>query len=352
MKSLNKAFIANINFKSEHLATLKKLGEYKGKQDLFDKKSPEALNSLKKHAIIESVESSNRLEQITAPRERINDLVNARSAPQDRSEQEIAGYRDALDLVHDSFEFMDINSNIIKQLHSTLYKYHPEDGGRFKSSNNKIVERDEKGEILKVRFEPTSAIETPEAIEQLCSLYKDSLSDSNIESLLVIPLMVLDFLCIHPFKDGNGRVSRLLTLLFLYQEGYEVGRYISLERIFEQQKEGYYENLGMSSQNWHEGEHDPFPWINYFWGVLLAAYSEFEEKVEVLKESQSGKGSKTELIKLAVNKKMGPFSSSEIEEECPESSKDMIRKVLRQLRDEGVIEVVGKGRGARWRSKN
>ena len=205
------------------------------------------------------------------------------------------------------------------------------------------------GEILKVRFDPTSAIETPEAVNDLCILYKDAVSDPDIDALLVLPLMILDFLCIHPFKDGNGRVSRLLTLLFLYQEGYEVGRYISLERIFETQKEGYYEYLERSSQGWHEGKHDPFPWLNYFWGVLIAAYKEFEEKVDVLKESQSGRGSKTELIKLAVSKKVGLFSSSEIEEDCPESSRVLIKKVLSELKGEGSIESIGRGRGAKWK---
>lgn len=351
LKSLNKAYISKIKFGSEHLAMLKRLGEYRGKQELFSRKSPEALETLKQHAVIESVESSNRLEQITAPRERIKGLVAESTKPRDRSEQEIAGYRDALELVHDSFEWMDINSNVILQIHSILYKYHPEDGGKFKSSDNEIVERDADGNITKVRFKPTPAIQTEDAMKELCAFYNDNIDDGNIDRLLVLPLMILDFLCIHPFKDGNGRVSRLLTLLILHRGGYEVGRYISLERIFEQQKEGYYENLEKSSQGWHEGEHDPFPWLNYFWGVLISAYKEFEEKVEVINESHSGKGSKTEQIKLFINKRFKPFAVSDIEKECPSISKDMIRNVLRQMRDDDIIESVGTGRGAKWIKK-
>ena len=352
MKSLNKTYIKKIKFGSEHLAMLKKLGEYHGKQDLFSKKSPEALETLKQHAVIESVESSNRLEQITAPRERIKGLVVQSTQPRDRSEQEIAGYRDALELVHDSYEYMDVNVNVIKQIHTILYKYLPQDGGKFKSNDNEIVERDADGNVVKIRFKATSAVETPSAMEELCKLYQEALDDPEIDRLLVLPLMILDFLCIHPFMDGNGRVSRLLTLLILHRGGYEVGKYISLERIFEQQKEGYYETLGKSSQGWHEGEHDPFPWLNYFWGILIGAYKEFEEKIEVIKESHSGKGSKTEQIKLAINKRFKPFSISDIENECPGISRDMIKNVLRQLRDDGEIESTGVGRGAKWIKKN
>ncbi len=232
-----------------------------------------------------------------------------------------------------------------------LYRYQSEDGGKFKPTNNKIVERDKSGEIVKVSFEPVSAIETPMAMEELFELYNRCLEVSSVDSLITLPLMILDFLCIHPFKDGNGRLSRLLTLLLLYKEDYQVGCYVSLERIFEQQKEGYYDNLHKSSQGWHKGEHDPFPWLNYFWGIILAAYKEFEEQVVLLKDTQSGKGSKSELVKLAVKKATSQFKVQDIIENCPDIGRDTIRNVLRELRDQGLIESKGSGRGAKWIKK-
>ena len=348
MQSLNPKFIDSLNFTSSHLADLRKLGEYRGKQDLFSKKSKEALKILKQHAIIESVESSNRLEQITAPYQRIKGLVNKSTAPKNRSEQEIAGYRDALNLIHESYKYIDLSVNIIKQLHTMIYRHLPEDGGKFKLADNKIVERDPIGNVIRERFVPVSAVQTPIAMDNLCQNYTDFLNNSNTEPLILLPLLILDFLCIHPFKDGNGRISRLLTLLVLNRHDYEVGKYISLERIFEESKEGYYRTLQKSSQGWHEAKHDPFPWMEYFWGVIIKAYKKFEEKVILIKETVGGKGSKAEQIKLSIRNKIGPFAISDIEKDCPEISRDMIRHVLRQLRDEGEIHVLGVGRGAKW----
>ncbi len=351
MKSLNPQFINSLNFTSTHIADLRKLGEYCGKQDLFRKKSKEALKILKQHSIIESVESSNRLEQITAPYQRITGLINQSTAPQNRSEKEIAGYRDALNLIHESYKHMEVSVNIIKQLHTIIYRHLPEDGGIFKTADNKIVERDSSGNIVRERFNPVSAIQTPQAVENLCQNYKDFSNNHNTDPLILFPLLILDFLAIHPFKDGNGRISRLLTLLILYQHGYEVGRYISLERIFEESQEGYYSTLQKSSQGWHTSQHNPFPWMEYFWGVIIKAYKEFEERVTHIKETDSGKGSKTEQIKFSIRKQIGPFSISDINRDCPSISRDMIRHVLRQLRDQGEIQSQGIGRSAKWLHK-
>ena len=348
MQSLSPKFIDSLNFTSSHLADLRKLGEFRGKQDLFSKKSKEALKALKQHAIIESVESSNRLEQITAPHQRIKGLVNKSTAPKNRSEREIAGYRDALNLIHESYKHMGISVNIIKQLHTMIYRHLPEDGGKFKLADNKIVERDSSGNVVRERFVPVSAVQTPYSMNNLCQNYKDFLNNSDTDSLILLPLLTLDFLCIHPFKDGNGRISRLLTLLVLHRHGYEVGKYISLERIFESSKEGYYNTLQESSQGWHEGKHNPFPWMEYFWGVIIRAYKEFEEKVTLIKKPVSGKGSKANQIKLVIRSKIVPFSISDIEKECHGISRDMIRHVLRQLRDEGDIQLQGIGRSAKW----
>ncbi len=349
MKSLQPAFLNKLRLTQEHAVSLKTIGKYQGKQELYTHQTPEALESLKVVAMIESSESSNRLEGIEAPRERIQHIVLKDTTPRSRSEQEIAGYRDALDLIHESAEHMDYTVNIIKQLHLLVYRYLPADGGRWKMTRNNIVEKDADGNIVRVRFETVNPVQTPQAMKDLVGQYKNALEEPNNEPLVLLPLTILDFLCIHPFSDGNGRVARLLTLLLLYRLGHRVGRYISLERIFEDSKESYYETLHKSSQGWHKGRHDVFPWMTYFWGVLIRAYKEFEERVGVI---AGGKGKKTGQIIQAVNRRIKPFAISDIENDCPGISRDWIRLVLRQLRDEGKIEVRGKGRGSKWVHKN
>jgi len=345
MHSLNPNYLEKLSFSSEQATALKRIGEYRGKQALFSRQTPEILESLQQVAIVESSESSNRLEGVTAPHERIQALVQKSTAPKNRSEREIAGYRDALALIHESAQYMDLTINVILQCHSMVYRYMPEDGGRWKVVNNEIIEKKPDGSIKRIRFKPISAAQTSPAMEALVTNYKEAINQHNKEPLVVIPLTILDFLCIHPFRDGNGRVARLLTLLLLYHFDYQVGRYISLERIFEQSKETYYETLEESSQGWHQGKHDTFPWMNYFWGVLIRAYQEFEERVGKIR---TGRGSKTALVRMAVGRRIGPFAISDIGYDCPGVSRDMIRIVLRQLRDEGVIVLQGKGRGAKW----
>lgn len=307
--------------------------------------TPEVLESLRKTSIIESNESSNRIEGITAPHYRIEALVLKDTKPKNRSEQEIAGYRDALALVHESATHMTFNTNVILQLHSMLYRYLSAEGGKWKMVDNEIIERNSDGTIHRVRFKPTSAVNTPYAIDNLIQCYKQAINIDKREPLIIIPLAILDFLCIHPFIDGNGRTARLLTLMLLYQFGFEVGRYISLERIFEESKETYYETLEISSKHWHTQTHDIHPWLNYFWGTLIRAYKEFENRVGKIR---SGKGSKTEQVKYVVMNKVTQFSITDIEKECPGVSRDTVRRVLRQLRDEGVIQSLGTGRSAKW----
>lgn len=345
MHSLNIKYLETLNFSAEQVSVLKKIGESRGKQELFSRQTPEVLESLQQVAIIESSESSNRLEGVTAPHDRIEALVLKSTTPKNRSEREIAGYRDALALIHESAQYMDFTVNIILQCHSIVYRYMPDDGGRWKMVDNEIVEKNPDGSIKRIRFRPVSAVLTPQAMDTITKTYKEAINQHNKEPLVVIPLTILDFLCIHPFTDGNGRVARLLTLLLLYHFDYQVGRFISLERIFEESKETYYETLEKSSIGWHKGRHDTFPWMNYFWGVLIRAYQEFEERVGKIR---TGKGSKTEQIRMAVNRRIGPFAISDIESDCPGISRDMIRIVLRQLRDEKAIILQGKGRGAKW----
>ncbi|MDE0118558.1 MAG: Fic family protein [Bdellovibrionales bacterium] len=348
MKSFSPKFINSLSFNSSHLSTFKKLGEYRIKQGLFSKQSKKTLEVLKQHAIIESVESSNRLEQITAPYKRIKELVTHSVTPDNRPEQEIAGYRDAFSFIYDSHRDVEISVSVIKQLHKMLYHHLPEEGGYFKAVDNKIIERDIGRNTIRERFIPVSAAKTPQAISELCQSYKDCLNTYEADPMILFPLLILDFLCIHPFKDGNGRISRLLTLLILYRHGHEVGKYISLERIYEQSKEGYYNALQESSQGWHEMKHNPFPWMEYFWGVLLRSYKTFEEKIEDIQGTIDKKSPKTEQIKIAIRKKTVPFFISDIEKDCPNVSRDMIRNILRQLRDEGRVKSQGTGRGAKW----
>jgi Fic family protein len=342
--SLDAANLDGLLLSAKHASTLAAIGEHRGKQNLYRDQTPEVLEALLKTAIIESSESSNRLEGILAPRSRIKALVLKPTEPRNRSEQEIAGYRDALNLIHGSARDMAFSTNVVLQLHGMLYRYLPGEGGRWKMTQNQIVERNPDGSVHRIRFTPVSPVGTRPAMEALVVRYAEAI-DGNREPLIVVPLTVLDFLCIHPFADGNGRMARLLTLLLLYHFDYEVGRYISLERIFEETRESYYDTLEASSQGWHEGVHDLLPWMAYFWGVVLRAYREFEDRVGAIR---TGRGAKTELVEQAVARRSRPFGIAEIEAECPGVSREMVRHVLRRLRDAGRLQVVGYGRGAKW----
>ena len=347
MHSLSPRYLDALRFSATDLKSIQALAEYRGKQTLYSRQSPQVLESLRQVAMIESGESSNRLEGITAPRERILALVQDDTAPENRSEQEILGYRDALNLIHGNHGSLAFTADVVRELHSMMMEYTGEKEGDWKSRDNVIIERYADGS-RRVRFRPTPATETAEAMQRLVERYEDAIDRESREPLVIIPLAILDFLCIHPFGDGNGRASRLLTLLLLYQHGYEVGRYISLERIFEQTKTSYYDTLERCSRGWHEGKHDASPWVNYFWGVMLAAYKEYEQRVGSLR---TGRGAKSDQVRQAVNRKLTPFRAADIATECPGVSHEWVRRVLREMRDEGLIEFRGKGPGARWFKK-
>lgn len=342
--SLTAQFLTGLRFDAEQAATLRAIGEFRGRQELFYRQAPEVLARLLEVAKIESSESSTRLEGVTVPPDRIRRLVVHQAQPRNRSEQEVAGYRDVLALIHDSGRELAFTPNALLQLHGMLYRYMPNPGGRWKPADNDIVERRPDG-TSRVRFKPTPAHLAPMAVEQLATHYAAAAQMPNLDSLIVVPLAILDFLCIHPFADGNGRMARLLTLMLLYHFNYEVGRYISIERVYEQTREGYYETLEASSQGWHESRHDPNPWLNYFWGVMLRAYREFEERVgEVRKRT----GSKAEQVREVVLAKQEPFSISEVEADCPGISRETVRITLREMSREGLIASTGKGRSAKW----
>ncbi|QFS47095.1 Fic family protein [Nostoc sphaeroides] len=348
MQSFEPGFIERQPITQNLLRTVRLIGEYKGKQELFKEQSPQVLETLRQAAIIQSTESSNRIEGITAPLERIKELVAEKTTPRDRSEQEIAGYRDVLTTIHTSYAHIPFTPGVVLQLHRDLYQFTVGEGGRWKSVDNEISETYPDGRKV-VRFQPVPAYATPDAMQRLHEQFNRLFESEEIEPLLLIPTYILDFLCIHPFSDGNGRMARLLTLLLLYKADYEVGRFISLERIVERTKESYYDTLYQSSQNWHQGQHSLLPWWEYFLGVVvLSAYREFEQRVGLV---SSVKGAKTAMVLDAISNIPGDFSIKDLQERCPTVGIDLIRRILRLERTEGRLECLGRGPDARWRKK-
>jgi Fic family protein len=250
------------------------IAEAKGKQDLHLDKPPEILTSLRETALVQSVESSNRIEGVTVAPDRLRPLVLENARPRDRSEEEIQGYRRALELIQTDAKNLAITPELLQRLHATIQEGSG-DAGQWKRVDNEIIELRE-GAAPYVRFRPVKVAETPAAVEELCLLYRHALNQSLAPPLVAIAALVFDFLCIHPFRDGNGRLSRLLTPLALYQNGYEVGRYVSLERLVEESRAEYYDVLHRSSEGWHEGKHDLLPWLNFFLAALKRAYRELD----------------------------------------------------------------------------
>ncbi|HEX5984179.1 MAG TPA: Fic family protein [Solirubrobacterales bacterium] len=297
-------------------------------------------------ALIQSSASSNAIEQITAAPGRVTELVQDKTAPKDRSEEEIAGYRKVLETIHSSAENIPLTTSVVLQFHRDIYAFSPVPGGRFKSTQNEVARFDKTGRKLGVIFEGVSPLETPAAMDELHERYREAATGGSHALLLLAGAYVFDFLMIHPFNDGNGRMSRLLTLLLLYQCGHEVGRFISLEKLVEESKDTYYESLEKSTPGWDRGEHDIWPWLNYFLGILIAAYAEFEARAGDL---MSGRGSKTLRIKQYVRSSTSDvFTFEAVQQAHPDISSDHIRSVLRKLRDEGIVESPGRGR-KEWR---
>jgi Fic family protein len=319
------------------------ISEYKGKQELYALQSPQILKALVELALIESAESSNRIEGVTVDRARLKPLVIGHSKPRDRSEEEVAGYRKALDWIHGKHKSLRITPETIRELHR-LCCGEIWDAGKWKEKDNDIIRKYPDGHV-EIIFKPVSAVETPERVKQLCLAYENSITQLKYPDLYAIACLILDFLSIHPFRDGNGRVSRLLTLLALYQHGFRVGKYISLEKIVEQSKETYYEMLNKSSQKWHEAKHSVMPWFNYFLGAVLAAYKEFEERAGNVKPFR---GAKTALVMKVLESQHGEFSISDIERACPNVSRVMIKKVLLRQQKNKKIKCLGKGQSAQW----
>jgi Fic family protein len=322
---------------------LNDIAEAKGKQELYTRQSPQVLKAMREMALIQSAESSNRIEGVTVAPDRLRPLVLGNTKPRDRSEQEVQGYRRALNEIHTRHERLAITVATLKKLHA-LCQSASGDAGQFKKVDNEVIQL-VPGAAPVVRFRCVKARETPAAVNELCVLYRHALDQDHIPPLIAITGLVLDFLCIHPFRDGNGRVSRLLTLLALYQHGYEVGCYVSLERMVEESKEDYYECLHRSSQGWHEGKHDLTPWFNFLLAIIRRSYAEFEQRAGQVK---APRGAKTDLVESAIEAQSGPFRVGDIQHACPGVSLDMIRRVLKNLR--GLkVECLGRGQNAQWR---
>ncbi len=317
--------------------------EAKGKQDLWTRQKPEVLAALREQAIIQSAESSNRIEGVTVPAARLKPLVLGKTRPRDRSEEEVAGYRKALNWIFTRKGPIRMEPRVIQHLHATAQGGMSGDAGRWKSRDNEIIEILPNGE-RRVRFTAIPAKETPGAVDLLCRNYNAVIEEDSLPPLLPLATFVFDLLCIHPFRDGNGRVSRLATTILLLQQGYEVGRYVSLERLVEDSKEDYYRILQECSAGWHQGRNGIIPWWNYFLGILRRAYAEFEQHVE----STEARPAKAELVRQAVLAQVGPFTLADLKARVPAASAQLIKKVLGQMKQKRRIKLAGHGRSARW----
>lgn len=317
--------------------------EARGKQDLWIRQKPEVLEALREQAIIQSVESSNRIEGVTIPTDRLRPVILGKAKPRDRSEEELAGYMQALDWIFSRKRRVSVTPAVILRLHTFAQGGVSGDAGEWKKRDNEIIEILPDGE-RKIRFVPTSARDTPKIVEALCRNYRDACDEERVPPLLTVATFVFDLLCIHPFRDGNGRVSRLATTLLLQEHGFQVARYISLERFVEESKENYYGVLAECSQGWHEGKNEIVPWWNYFLSVLRSAYKEFERQME----STEARPAKSDLVRQTVLAQVEQFTLGDLAAQLPAASPQLIKKVLAELKKRGKVHLVGRGRGARW----
>ena len=341
MRTFDYSQVAATLLTPEHVNLLTAIHEYRGKQALYLDAHADVLDSMLEIAKIQSTASSNRIEGIYTSDERLAQLMQDKTMPCNRSEQEIMGYRDVLATIHQNFEHITPTPNILLQLHRDLYRYsEPGMGGRFKTTDNTIEEVDALGN-RRVRFRPVTAFETPQAVDRLCHAWAQVMRKSDVDQLIALPAFILDFLCIHPFNDGNGRMSRLLMLLLLYRAGYVVVRYISLEALTEQTKEGYYEALQRSSIGWHEGTNDYRPFTAYCLGIILSAYGAFAERAAYI---ANRKMTAAERVLDIVCNKVGQLSKRDIVAMCPDLHEGTVERALTELVQQQRILKVGAGR--------
>ena len=340
MRNFDYSLLRARTFDREVINYIGLIHEFKGRQQLYLEQKPRELETLVEIAKIQSTESSNAIEGIATTKARLKSLMADKTTPRDRGEKEIKGYRHVLNVIHENFDYVPIRKNYILQLHKMLYQFTEERfGGRFKDTPNEIdmVYPDGRAVLL---FKPLEPFETPYAVERICEEYDKAINTYGIDPLIAIPVFILDFLCIHPFNDGNGRMSRLLTTLLLYKSGFVIGRYISLEKKIEITKDEYYVALQESSQNWHEEKNDDTAFIKYILGTIVAAYRDFEERVNMLGKKVSAR----DMVEKAIRSKIGKFTKNDIMELCPEIGRGSVENSLKALCEEGIIKKEGQGR--------
>lgn len=347
MRTFNYENLRNVSWDSEILGLVAKIYEYKGRQELFLRQKPAVLERLVEIAKVQSTQASNEIEGIVTTSTRIKQIFDDKTTPRNRDEEEIMGYRDVLNTIHESYEYIPLNSSHILQLHRDLYKYSEKNiGGRFKTTQNYITETHPDGTQL-IRFTPLEPYEVAEAVGAICESFNRTVDEGIIEPLALIPIFINDFLCIHPFSDGNGRMSRLLTTLLLYKCGYLVGRYISIESKIEKTKQNYYDVLKRCGDGWHEEKNDSTDFIKYLLGIILSAYRDFEERVDIFDEKLPA----IELVRNAVNSKIGKFTKGDIEELVPSIKKTSVGNSLKTLVEEGIIQRHGQGKNTFYTRK-
>ena len=348
MRTFDYSKLQNCTLDTEILGFISKIREYKGRQELFVHQKKDKLDKLVEIAKIQSTESSNKIEGIVTTESRIKQLVADKTTPRNRDEKEIMGYRDVLNIIHENFEYIPLSPNYILQLHKYLYQYSsPDFGGKFKNVQNYIVATMPDGSS-RTLFTPLTPIETPEAVQNLCETFNRAIELGEIEPLLLIANFIKDFLCIHPFNDGNGRMSRLLATLLLYRFGFVVCKYISLEKKIEKTKDTYYDVLEASSENWNEGTNDNTQFVKYLLGIILSAYRDFEERLNLIDDKLSS----VEIVEAAIKNRIGKFTKSDIQEECPALARQTIEKAIKELCDNGKIEKKGSGRSTYYVHKD
>lgn len=345
MREFDYAHVWQPLLKPDIVSLLTQIHEYKGEQTMFIEARPDILSTMLEIARIQSTAASNEIEGIYASDERLREIVLRKAQPTNRNEEEIAGYRDVLATIHESHDYIPLRPNTLLQLHRDLYKYSGRSiGGHFKDSHNVIEEWDPTGS-RRIRFRPLSAFETPDATERLCDAFSREVDRNAADPLLLLPIFVLDFLCIHPFTDGNGRMSRLLTLLLLYRSGYMVGKYISIEMLVEKTKETYHDSLAASSTGWHEGRNDYLPFVSCMLGVVLQAYREFSSRVEYLTQKRP---SKPDRVRAIIKNRVGRITKKQILELCPDISVVTVQRALADLVKRGEIIKISGGRYAAY----
>lgn len=344
MREFNYSKLLGLHIPAKMYDLISKIYEYKGKQELYVGNFPDILEKMVEVAKIQSTKSSNAIEGISTNDSRLEELMKKKSGPRNRNEEEIYGYREVLDIIHDNYENIELTKKNLLTLHNRLYSYSGErHKGKWKSMDNSIVETNTLGE-KRIRFQPVSALETEKYIDEMIRAYDEAIR-MKIPPLLLIPVVVHDFLCIHPFSDGNGRMSRLLTLLLLYKNDFFVGKYISLEMIIEDTKDSYYEELQASSENWHSGDNDELPFIKYMLSVIYKAYSECDERFKMIGEKSL---TSAERVMKVFENSLEALSKSDLVILCPDISKRTIERALKELRDRGLIKQIGSGRSTKY----